>query len=320
VTANTAATALASIALVLTIACSDPPKAPTGPSQTRAGDPDPGPPTGGNPPPPVIPPFSPSGQTATVLAVGDIGMCSERVNVERTAALVNGMEGLLLLVGDLAYMRGSFQEFKDCFEPAWGKFRNRWRPVPGNHEYETSRATGYVQYFGDAAGPGGRTYYSFRAGDWLILMLDSNDSVTPASDQYAFVQSALMSNGSPCTMAVWHHPLFSSGPNGPNIFMRDIWRLLYDHNADVVITAHDHLYERFGKQDVDGRSDSRGLRQFIVGTGGAMLYNFQRQEPNSQTRHQAHGVLRLRLHTHGYSWEFIDIDGITRDVNSDGCH
>ena len=96
-------------------------------------------------------------------------------------------------------------------------------------------------------------------------------------------------------MAVWHHPLFSSGPNGPNTFMRDMWRLLYDHDADVVVAAHDHLYERFGKQDVDGRSDARGLRQFIVGTGGARLYDFQRQEPNSQARIKSHGVLRLTV-------------------------
>ena len=303
---------------MLAVACSDPPKAPTGPSVPSANPTDPPPPP--RPPTGGPPPFQPTGATATVLAVGDIGMCSERVNVEKTASLVAGMEGLLLLVGDLAYMRGTFQEFKDCFEPAWGRFRNRWRPVPGNHEYESNRASGYLQYFGAAAEPAGRTYYSFRAGDWLILMLDSNDSVTPASDQYAFVTSTLAANGNPCTMAVWHHPLFSSGQNGPNSFMRDIWRLLYDHHADVVITAHDHLYERFGKQDADGRSDARGLRQFIVGTGGAMLYNFQRQEANSQVRQQSHGVLRLRLHTHGYSWEFIDVNGITLDVNSDGCH
>jgi hypothetical protein len=297
-----AAGVLAGVAFALTAACSDPPKAPTTPS---TGEP---------------PPFTPTGAIATVLAVGDIGMCSERVNVERTAALVDGMEGLLLLAGDLAYMHGTFQEFMDCFDPAWGRFRNRWRPVPGYHEYETNRGAGYLQYFGAEAAPFGRMYYSFRAGDWLILMLDSNDSVGPASEQYAFVRSALAANGNPCAMAVWHHPLFSSGPNGPNTFMRDIWRLLYEHNADVVITAHDHLYERFGKQSADGRSDGRGLRQFIVGTGGATLSDFKRQEANSQVRHRSHGVLRLRLLTNGYSWEFIDVNGQRLDVSSDVCH
>jgi 3',5'-cyclic AMP phosphodiesterase CpdA len=302
VKAVSAASALASVALLLAAACSDLHKSPTTPS---TGEP---------------PPFNPTGATATVLAVGDIGMCSERVNVEKTAALVAGMEGVLLLAGDLAYMHGSYQDFMDCFDPAWGRFRNRWRPVPGNHEYETNRGAGYLEYFGAAAAPSGRMYYSFRAGDWLILMLDSNDSVGPASDQYAFVTSALTTNGNLCVMAVWHHPLFSSGPNGPNTFMRDIWRLLYEHRADVVITAHDHLYERFGKQDANGRSDARGLRQFIVGTGGATLYDFRRQAANSQVQHRSHGVLRLRLQTNSYSWEFVDVSGQWLDVNSDACH
>ena len=309
--ATTAANVVASLLFMAVAACSDPPKAPTSPSDPTADGTQP------NQPPP---PFMPTGQSATVLAVADIGMCSERAAVERTAALVDRMDGQVLLAGDLAYMRGTFQEFRDCFEPAWGKFRNRWRPVPGNHEYETVRAIGYLQYFGEAAGPGGRTFYSFRAGDWLVLMLDSNDSVAAGSEQYEFVRSELLSNGNHCTMAVWHHPLFTSGPNGPNIFMRDMWALLYRHNADVVVAGHDHLYERFGKQDVDGRSDARGLRQFIAGTGGAILYNFQRQEANSQARHRAHGVLRMRLATHGYSWEFIDVNGITLDAGSDGCH
>jgi len=247
-------------------------------------------------------------------------MCTERAAVERTAALVDGMSGLLLLAGDLAYMQGTFQQFSDCFDPAWGKFRNRWRPVPGNHEYETSGAAGYLRYFGQAAAPAGRTHYSFRTGDWLVLMLDSNDSTRIGSEQYEFVKSTLLSNGNHCTLAVWHHPLFSSGANGPNVFMRDMWGLLYDGNADVVVSGHDHLYERFGKQDVDGRSDVRGLRQFVAGTGGATLYNFQRQEANSQARHRAHGALRLRLDTHGYAWEFIDVTGATLDAGSDGCH
>ena len=310
-----AASVLASLALVVAVGCTDPPKAPTGPSTPER-------PTTRTDPPgsPTIPPFQPTGESATINAVGDIGMCTERAAVERTAALVARLDGLVLLAGDLAYMQGTVQQFRECFEPAWGQFRNRWRPVPGNHEYETSRASGYLQYFGDAAGPAGRTYYSFRAGDWLVLMLDSNDSVRQGSEQYEFVRSTLVSNGNHCTMAVWHHPLFSSGPNGPNATMRDMWALLYQHNADVVITGHDHLYERFGKQDPEGRSDPRGLRQFIAGTGGAALYEFQRQEPNSQARHRAHGVLRMRLNTHNYLWEFIALNGAVLDAGSDGCH
>ena len=247
-------------------------------------------------------------------------MCSERAAVGRTAALADQFPGILLLAGDLGYMHGTMQNFQECFDPAWGRFRTRWRPVPGNHEYETPFAAGYRQYFGEAAGVSGLTYYSFHAGDWLVLMLDSNLSARVGSEQYEFVRAVMRNAPPPCTMAVWHHPLFSSGPNGPNAFMRDIWTLLYQSDADVVIAGHDHLYERFGKQDVDGRSDARGLRQFIVGTGGAMLYEFHRQEPNSQARLRTHGVLRLTLLPTSYQWSFVDVAGLTLDSGTDGCH
>ena len=316
---TTAAGVLTSLAVVIAVACGDSSRSPIAPSRTSDD------PISGNVPPlaplpPQTPPFAPSGVTAQVVAVGDIGMCSERVTVSRTAAVVDQFAGPLLLVGDLAYMHGTFQNFQDCFDPSWGRFRNRWYPVPGNHEYETPFAAGYRQYFGDSATPHGATFYSLRIGDWLVLMLDSSLSARVGSEQYEFVRATLRTTRPPCTMAVWHHPLFSSGPNGPNAFMRDMWTLLYDADADVVVSGHDHLYERFGKQDVDGRSDIRGLRQLIAGTGGAQLYEFQRQEPNSQARHRSHGVLRLTLLPTSYQWTFVDGSGLTLDSGADGCH
>jgi 3',5'-cyclic AMP phosphodiesterase CpdA len=253
------------------------------------------------------------------VAVGDIGWCGS-TGVEQAARVADGIDGQIVLAGDLAYMQGSMQDYLKCFDPAWGHFRRRWRPVPGNHEYETPGAAGYFQYFGEAAGPQGRSFYSFRAGDWLVLMLDSNVPVRQGSAQYEFVRTELEASRATCTAAVWHHPLFSSGPNGPNAFMRDIWSLMYRLNADVVIAGHDHLYERFGKQDVDGRSDVRGLRQFIVGTGGARLYDFHRVEANSQARIKLHGVLRLTLQPTSYQWAFIDATGVVADAGTDGCH
>jgi hypothetical protein len=247
-------------------------------------------------------------------------MCSEATAVARTAAIVDRFPGPLLLAGDLGYMHGTFTNFRECFDPSWGRFRPRWYPVPGNHEYETPAAAGYRQYFGESAGGGTRTFYALRIADWLVLMLDSNISARVGSEQYQFVRTNLLSTRPLCTIAVWHHPLFSSGPNGPNNFMREMWQLLYEQDADVVVAGHDHMYERFGKQDVDGRSDARGLRQFIVGTGGATLYDFQRQEPNSQSRHRTHGVLRLTLMPTGYQWAFVDTAGVTLDSGADGCH
>lgn len=301
----------------MAVACSQRPHTPL--SATPTGDtarqnPDPPPDQAPGPPP-----FNPTGQTALVVAVGDIGECGSSA-VPLTARLVERSDGQLLLAGDLAYMNGSPTDFQRCFDPSWGQFRHRWRPSPGNHEYGTPGAAGYFQYFGAAAGQGGQTYYSFRTGDWLILMLNSNVPVNIGSPQFEFVRSELRANRNPCAMAVWHHPLFTSGPNGPNPFMREMWGLLYEHRADVILSAHDHLYERFGKQDVDGRADDRGLRQFITGTGGARLYDFQRTAPNSQQRVKSHGVLRLTLSPNGYAWAFVDINGATADTGAEGCH
>jgi 3',5'-cyclic AMP phosphodiesterase CpdA len=314
------------LALALAAACSGSSDSPTSPSPsaTPTSNPPPGPPTSGPPPsttpPPIPAPDNPgTGQTVTIVAVGDIGMCGSS-GVEQAARVADSIDGQIVLAGDLAYMQGSMQDYLKCFDPFWGHFRRRWRPVPGNHEYETPGAAGYFQYFGEAAGPQGRSFYSFRAGDWLVLMLDSNIPVRQGSPQYEFARTELEASRATCTIAVFHHPLFSSGPNGPNVFMRDIWGLLYRLNADVVVAGHDHLYERFGKQDVDGRSDVRGLRQFIVGTGGARLYDFHRAEANSQVRIREFGVLRLTLQPTSYQWAFIQTGGVVTDSGTDGCH
>ena len=181
-------------------------------------------------------------------------------------------------------------------------------------------ASGYFQYFGASAGTGGRSFYSFRAGDWLVLMLDSNIPTGVGSSQYEFARSELTSSNAPCALAVWHHPLFTSGPNGPNSYLRDLGRCSTIAGVDVIVNGHDHLYERFGKQDVDGRSDGRGIRQFIAGTGGAQLYDFMRITPNSQVRIKSHGVLRLTLSPTGYDWAFVEVTGGVTDSGSDRCH
>jgi calcineurin-like phosphoesterase family protein len=297
--------AAAAVAVLLGGGCGG---SPTGPSQA-------GPPRTDGPPSP--PPQS--GQTVVVAAVGDIGLCGSPA-VEQTAALVEAIDGQVLLAGDLAYPQGSMTDFLRCFDPAWGAFRRRWRPSPGNHEYETPGAAAYFEYFGAIAGTAARSYYSFRAGDWLVLMLDSNVPTGLGSSQYEFARSELTATAAPCALAVWHHPLFTSGPNGPNNYLRDLWTLLHQRGLDVIVNGHDHLYERFGKQDVDGRSDVRGIRQFIAGTGGAQLYDFMRVTPNSQVRIKSHGVLRLTLSPTAYEWAFVDVAGSVADSGSDSCH
>jgi hypothetical protein len=266
----------------------------------------------------VTPPSG--GGSAVVTGVGDIGWCGSP-GMRLTARLLQAIPGEVLLLGDLAYMRGTTDNFARCFDPDYGQFRNRWRPSPGNHEYEDAGANGYFTYFGDAAGPGRAGYYAFRAATWNVLMLNSNQPATRGSAQYEAVRQHLQSNPSYCTMAVWHHPFATSGPNGPGGQMRDMWQLLNEHGADVVMSGHDHMYERFAPQDRDYRYDPNGIRQFIAGTGGAPVYQPRGRAPNSEAIVQSWGVLKLTLNPASYEWQFLEAqNGGVLDAGVAQCH
>lgn len=238
------------------------------------------------------------------------------------ANLLDGLPGDILLAGDLAYMNGTLDEFRRCFDPDFGRFGSRLRATPGNHDYGSSpNADGYFAYFGDRAGPGRQGFYAFRAAAWQVLMLNSSMPIGRGSAQHGWVQQQLDQNPTACTLAVIHHPFDSSGRNGPHPWLRDIWDLLYDRRADVVVAAHDHIYERLGPMDANQRSDSaRGIRQFTAGTGGAPLYSRERRAATSEVFIAAHGVLRLRLEPASYEWEFLDTGGNALDRGMAGCH
>lgn len=276
-----------------------------------------GPPSGPSPnPPPIV--EGPS--TRTFLAVGDIGMC-DSPGTEAAARLAAGLEGTLLLAGDIAYPHGSAQDFARCFDPFWGRFRDRWFAVPGNHEYETGGAQPFFDYFGDATGEPGKGWFAIATGDWLVLMLNSMLSTSPNSEQGEFVRQQLASRRPRCTLAVWHHPLYSSGPNRPSAQMRDLWVMLYESGAEVVVNGHDHLYERFGRQNPEGQLAVNGIRQFTAGTGGATLYQFAGIAANSDVRISRHGLLRLTLMPGSYRWEFLTVPGgAVEDSGTDTCH
>src|SRR5687768_2443636 len=181
-----------------------------------------GPGTGSGGPPGTTPP-SPSPEipigsgTAVVVAIGDVGWCGS-TGLPLTARLLQsaGMNGQLILAGDLAYMNGQLDEFHRCFEPDFGRFRSRFRPVPGNHEWDHGMlGQGYFAYFGESAGPGRRGFYSFKAAAWQVLMLNSSVPVQNHSEQFLWARDEIRANPARCTMAVWHHPFASSGPNGP---------------------------------------------------------------------------------------------------------
>ena len=193
--------------------------------------------------------------------------------------------GTVLALGDQAYPAGSTDDYARCYDPVWGRFKARTRPVPGNHDYMTALAQPYYDYFGAQAGPAGRGYYSYDLGGWHLVALNSNVAYDAASPQVTWLKADLAASSAPCVLAYWHHPLFTSGPDGSTVGMRDVWRLLYDAGAELVLNGHEHLYERFAPQDPDGRADpALGIREIIVGTGGAVLYSPLAPVSNSDLR------------------------------------
>jgi acid phosphatase type 7 len=285
----------------------------------------PTPPPGGLPGPPggFVPLPTPTVPSAPQIFVGagDIAYCDSLEPARQTGRLLDGIGGTVFGLGDNTYFNGTAQEFQDCYEPVWGRHKGRTFPVPGNHDYQSSGARPFYDYFGQTTALTGFDYYSHELGtNWHAIALNSNISVTEGSPQGQWLRADLAANTKKCTIAYWHHPLFTSGPNGPQNYMRDFWRMLYNANVDIILNGHDHLYERFAPQDQDGRPDpQRGIRQFIVGTGGAVLYDFVRMSANSEVRLKAYGVLKLTLLTDTYQWDFIPLGG-AGDSGSFACH
>jgi len=268
-------------------------------------------------PGPDPPPSGPQ----TLVGAGDIGWCG-LAGAAATGRLLDAIGGAVFTAGDNAYPNASAQNFTQCYDPAWGRHKSRTYAVPGNHDYEQPSAAAYFAYFGDRAGPSGLGYYSFTLGAWHVITLNSEIATSAGSSQVAWLKSDLAENRPACTAVIWHKPLFSSGPNGDNLFMREIWRVLYDANVDVIINGHDHDYERFAPQDPDGRRDSaRGIREFVVGTGGAQLYDFATPHANTEIWFSVWGVLQLTLRANDYDWRFVPIAGqSSSDFGTDRCH
>jgi hypothetical protein len=259
---------------------------------------------------------------AILAGAGDIAECSS-AGAEATAQLLDRISGTVFTAGDNAYPNGSPAQFRDCYEPSWGRHKRRTHPTVGNHDFEFNQGAGYYDYFGDNAGPRGLGYYTYTVGNWRVYALNSELTGGAFSTQMQWLRDEVATNP-PCSVAIWHKPLFTSGPNGPHPHMQGTWRILYNANVDVVINGHDHLYERFAPQDPEGRPDSaRGMRQFTVGTGGVPLYSFGATRPNSDARASVWGVLVLFLNDGSYEWNFLPagIPGANFQDNGRGsCH
>jgi calcineurin-like phosphoesterase family protein len=255
---------------------------------------------------PISSPPEGSASPATLLAVGDIGSCDASAD-EAVGRLAARLPGTIALLGDNVYPNGSHNDYANCFDPTWGALRDRLRPVPGNHDYQTKGAAGYFGYFGAGIGKAGEGWYSYDLGAWHVIALNSEcDAIGgcgEGSPEQSWLVSDLAAHPARCTLAYWHHPRYSSGLHGSNDMTQALWSTLAGAGADLVLSGHDHDYERIARVD--------GIGSFVVGTGGKSLYAWPgRSKPYTQVRaNDTYGLLELTLHPASYAWRFIPAAG-----------
>jgi hypothetical protein len=260
------------------------------------------------------------------VGAGDIADCGSTGD-SQTAALVKNIAGTVFTLGDNAYESGTLQEYQDCYGPTWGAFKSRTRPTSGNHEYNTPGAAGYYAYFGARAGDPDEGWYAYNLGAWRIYALNSNCSdiggCGSGSPQVAWLKADLAAHPHQCTLAYWHHPRFSSGMHGNNPSTDGLWDALYAARAEIVLSGHDHSYERFAPMSGGGSLDpGRGIVEYVVGTGGREHYSFPTVLPTSRARNATTwGVLKLTLSAGSWASRFVPVAGKTYSDRSSGtCH
>ncbi|HVO58354.1 MAG TPA: metallophosphoesterase [Dongiaceae bacterium] len=272
-------------------------------------------------------------QTYILVGAGDIAGCESLEGAEATAKLIEQIPGAVFAAGDLAYEKGTAQEFRDCYGKTWGRFKDRTHPALGNHEYYSGSAQPYFDYWGKQAGPVDKGYYSFDLGNWHIVALNTNceakglGGCAAGSDQETWLRTDLAQHAKACIIAFGHHALYSSGlltKHAIHPEVRDLWRDLYAAHADLILTGHEHSYERFAPQDPDGhRDDENGIREISVGTGGRSHDPLGKALPNSEVRNaDSYGVIKLTLEPAKYKWEFIPANGVEgfHDSGEGACH
>lgn len=278
--------------------------------------------------PTPIPTISGSTGGTILLAAGDIARCGSPGDQLTANILGQYPNATIAPLGDNAYESGTITEYTSCYGPTWGVYNNRAEPIPGNHDYLTPNASGYFQYFGSIAGDPTKGYYSYNLGGWHMIALNSNCSQVGScgvgSPQETWLRADLAANPTQCSLAYWHDPFFSSGMNGDDTEMRHLFTDLYTAGVDILLSGHDHDYERFAPQDPSGNLDTaHGIVQFVAGTGGgdhtALVYPLQ---PNSQASNDTtFGILKLALKSGSYSWQFIPVQGGSfTDSGSGTCH
>ncbi len=259
---------------------------------------------------------------SVLLAAGDIAGCDSTGDEQTASVLDANPSGTVVTLGDNVYDDGTATEYANCYHPTWGRHKARTRPSPGNHEYHTAGASGYFGYFGAAAGPAGRGYYSFDVGAWHVISLNSEQDVGASGAQVAWLRADLAATTAQCVLAFWHKPRFTAGNYSDFAEYTPFWDALYAANADVVLNGHDHNYQRYQPMNPSGAADSsRGIREFVVGTGGRSHYALRADSRRQVGDSTTFGLLKLTLRATGYDWQFLPVAGGTfTDSGSGGCH
>jgi hypothetical protein len=270
-----------------------------------------------------------------IAAAGDIacapgGMATATTcRQAKTAALFLGNPAItaVLPLGDEQYENGALADFQAVYDTTWGRALGKTHPVPGNHEYASgANGAGYFAYFGSRAGQPGKGWYSFNIGKWHLIALNANCShihgCGPSSPQMTWLRNDLNAHHPACTLAFWHQARFSSGPEGNLADYDAFWKVLYSHHVDVVLSAHNHVYERYALQTpAQARDPQHGIREFVVGTGGKSLDPFTGPFTNGQFRQNTQfGVLKLTLHGQRYDWRFVSTTNGVLDSGQTDCH
>jgi hypothetical protein len=260
-----------------------------------------------------------------ILVAGNIATCGG-TNDEATAGMLDTLPGTIFTLGDNVFPDGSTDAYPACYGPSWGRHKERTYATLGNHEYLGGAATPSFDYFGNRAGPRDLGYYSLDLGNWHIVVLNVNDQIAyqEGSPQDVWLQADLAANKKACTLAMWHNPrFFSSNTVGwtSNAYITRLWLRLYAAGVDVVLNGHQHHYERFPPMSPTGSPDeSRGIRQFNVGTGGESTEMPIAIAQHSEIISDAFGILKLTLDNGSYSWEFIPtVPGQFSDAGSGTC-
>jgi len=274
----------------------------------------------------AAPTLTPTATPAVLVGAGDIAICGQDGD-DQTAALLDEIPGVIFTTGDNVNEDATLYQFETCFEPSWGRHKERIRPAAGNHEYKVDHAADYFTYFGDAAGQIRQGWYSYDVGDWHIIVLNTAclwvDGCGPSSPQVSWLKEDLAAHPNDCTLAYWHDPRWSSGLGGSAHWLDAFWQELYAAGVEVVLSSDDHNYERFAPQDPQGNLDEAyGIRQFVIGTGGASQRPYQKILENSEVFNSGtYGVLKFNLYSDHYEWEFIPVEGGEfTDLGSGVCH